>query len=58
MRNLVEVFFGKMTKTILSGIRVASKAELKVRIMLYLQDLNAEPVGFRWRQKPEEETVS
>jgi transposase len=56
--NLVEVFFAKMTKTILRGIRVASKAELKARIMSYLQDLNSDPVVFRWRHKPEEETVS
>ena len=40
--NLVEVFSAKMTKTILRGIRVDSKAELKARIMHYLQDLNAE----------------
>jgi len=56
--NLVEVFFAKMTKTILRGIRVASKAELKSRIMRYLQDLNADPVVFRWRYKLEDETVS
>jgi transposase len=56
--NLVEVFFAKMTKTILRGIRVASKAELKTRIMRYLQDLNADPVVFRWRYKLEEESVS
>jgi hypothetical protein len=55
---LVEVFFAKMTKTILRGIRVASKAELKARIMAYLQDLNADPVVFRWRYKLEEESVS
>jgi hypothetical protein len=47
-----------MTKTILRGIRVASKAELKARIMRYLQDLNADPVVFRWRYKLEEESVS
>ena len=40
------------------GIRVASKAELKARIMRYLQDLNADPVVFRWRYKLEEESVS
>ena len=56
--NLVEVFFAKMTKSILRGIRVASKAELKARIMRYLQDLNADPVVFRWRYKIEEESVS
>ena len=47
-----------MTKTILKGIRVASKAELKARIMRYLKDLNADPVVFRWRYKIEEESVS
>ena len=47
-----------MTKTILKGIRVASKAELKARIMRYLQDLNADPVVFRWRYKIEEKSVS
>ena len=47
-----------LTKTILRGIRVDSKAELKARIMHYLQDLNADPVVFRWRYKLEEESVS
>jgi transposase len=56
--NLVEVLLARMTKTILRGIRVASKAELKARIMRYLQDLNADPVVFRWRYKVEEESVS
>jgi hypothetical protein len=55
---LAGLFFAKMTKTILRGIRVASKAELKARIMAYLQDLNADPVVFRWRYKLEEESVS
>ena len=33
-------------------------AELKARIMRYLQDLNSDPVVFRWRYKLEEELVS
>jgi hypothetical protein len=41
-----------------SGRMVASKAELKARIMRYLLDLNADPVVFRWRYKVEEESVS
>jgi len=56
--NLVAVFSAKMTKTILRGIRVASKAELKARIMRYLQEFNSDPVVFRWRYKLEEESVS
>lgn len=47
--NLVESFFGKMAKTMLRGIRIASKAELKERIEKYLDELNAAPVVFRWK---------
>ena len=42
--NLVEGFFSKMTRSMLRHIRVASKAELKARIMAYLDDLNRDPV--------------
>src|SRR4029077_12560901 len=37
--NLVESFFGKLAKTLLRGIRVNSKAELRARLELYLQEL-------------------
>lgn len=47
--NLVESFFGKMAKTMLRGIRVASKAELKERIEKYLDEVNETPVVFRWK---------
>lgn len=47
--NLVESFFGKMAKTMLRGIRVASKAELKERIEKYLLEVNETPVVFRWK---------
>jgi len=46
--NLVESFFGKLARTLLRGIRVASKAELKERIMRGLAELNEAPVVFRW----------
>ena len=36
--NLIEAFFGKMAKTMLRGIRVSSKAELKERIEKYLDE--------------------
>jgi len=49
--NLVESFFGKMAKTLLRGIRVRSKAELKTRIEMYLREVNEEPVIFRWKYK-------
>jgi len=41
--NLVEGFFSKMARSVLRHIRVASKGELKQRIMAYLDDLNREP---------------
>ena len=47
--NLVESFFGKMARTMLRGIRVASKAELKERIEKYLTEVNETPVVFRWK---------
>jgi transposase len=51
--NLIESFFGKMAKTILRGIRVASKDELRQRIALYLREINEAPVIFRWTYDPE-----
>ena len=51
--NLIESFFGKMAKTLLRGIRVTSKAELKTRIEMYLREVNEEPVVFRWKYKLE-----
>jgi transposase len=47
--NLVESFFGKMARTMLRGIRVASKAELVSRIEQYLDEINRMPVIFRWK---------
>jgi transposase len=51
--NLIESFFGKMAKTLLRGIRVASADELKARIDLYLKEVNQAPVVFRWKYKLE-----
>ena len=39
-------------------VLLASKIELKARIMHYLQDLNSDPVIFRWRYRLEEESES
>jgi len=49
--NLVEGFFSKMARSVLRGIRVASKAELKQRILAYLDDLNRDPVVHTWSYK-------
>lgn len=55
--NLIESFFGKMAKTLLRGIRVASANELKARIDLYLKEVNEAPVVYRWKYKPESLSV-
>jgi len=49
--NLVEGFFSKMARSMLRHIRVASKAELKARIIAYLDDLNQDPVAHTWTYK-------
>lgn len=49
--NLVEGFFSKMARSMLRHIRVASKAELKARILAYLDEVNHEPVIHRWTYK-------
>lgn len=51
--NLVESFFGKLARTLLRGIRVNSKAELRTRIELYLKEVNEEPTVFKWKYKVE-----
>lgn len=47
--NLIEAFFGKLAKTMLRGLRVASKAELKARLEQHLNELNQVPVVFHWK---------
>jgi transposase len=49
--NLVEGFFSKMARSVLRRIRVASKDELKARILAYLDNLNREPVIHTWTYK-------
>ena len=51
--NLIESFFSKMTKQMLRGIRVENKEELKNRIYKYFDEINKEPVVFRWTYKME-----
>ena len=49
--NIVETMFSKMARTMLRGIRVASKQELIDRIHLYFAEVNADPVIFRWKYR-------
>jgi transposase len=46
--NLAENLFGKMAKTFLKHIRVASVQELKDRILQGVAEMNEQPVLFRW----------
>jgi len=48
--NLVETLFGKMAHTFLRHIRVKSKADLKQRILLGIEEINAAPVVHRWKK--------
>jgi hypothetical protein len=43
-----------MARSMLRGIRVATKQELIDRIHLYFQHVNADPVIFRWKYKMDE----
>jgi transposase len=51
--NRVESLFGKLARTLLRGIRVTSKPELRARIELYLKEMNEEPTVFKWKYKLE-----
>src|SRR5207244_1509555 len=49
--NLVEGFFSKFARSVLRHIRVASKQELKERIMAGIEDVNRYPVVHTWSYK-------
>lgn len=54
--NMIEVFFSKMTKQMLKGIRVKSKSELADRIYMYMDEVNANPKPHRWHYKMDDIT--
>jgi transposase len=47
--NLIKVFFSKMTRSFLRGLRVDSEDEWREPIERYLEEVNLEPVVFRWK---------
>jgi transposase len=49
--NLVEGFFSKLARSVLRHIRVASKQELKDRIMATMDEFNRYPVVHTWSYK-------
>ena len=52
--NMIEGFFGKMTRQMLRGIRVATKQELIDRIYKYFDEVNETPVIYHWKYKMED----
>lgn len=55
--NLIEVFFSKIARSFLRHIRVASTEELVERIYRGIEEINREPVIFRWRYKMDETAI-
>jgi transposase len=49
--NLVEGFFSKLARSVLRHIRVASKEELKDRLMAAINYFNRDPVVHTWTYK-------
>ncbi len=49
--NLIEGFFSKLARSVLRHIRVASKQELKDRILAAIDDINQQPVVHTWSYK-------
>jgi transposase len=49
--NMVEGFFSKITRQMLTGIRVNSKEELAERIYRYFDEVNAIPVPYKWKYR-------
>lgn len=52
--NMIEGFFGKMTRQMLRGIRVSSKQELVDRIYQYFDEVNETPVVYHWKYRMDE----
>jgi hypothetical protein len=48
---MIESFFGKFARVCLKGIRVKTKDELIQRIYQYMDEVNAQPVVYRWKYK-------
>jgi len=55
--NMIEMFFSKVARGFLRNIRVETKKELETRIYQGIQEINEEPVVFRWKYKMDEAGV-
>ena len=54
VRSMIEMFFSKIARSFLRHIRVQSKQELMDRINKGIEEINEDPVIFRWKYKMEE----
>lgn len=52
--NMIEMFFSKIARGFLKHMRVQNKAELKERIYQGIEEINKEPVVFKWKYKMDE----
>ncbi len=52
--NMIEGFFGKMTRQMLKGIRVSSKEELVGRIYQYFDEVNETPIVYHCKYHMDE----
>ena len=52
--NFIDSFLSKMARSMLHHIRVASKDELRARILAYFDDINRDPVVHTWTYKIDE----
>ena len=52
--NMIEMFFSKIARGFLRHIRVNTKEELIQRIYKGIEEINQEPVVFRWKYKMDE----
>lgn len=55
--NVVKIFFSKMARSFLRSLRVASKDELIERLYRYIEEINEEPVVYRWKYRLDEVLV-
>ena len=52
--NMIEMFFSKIARSFLKHMRFESKEELRERIYKGIEEINNEPVIFRWKYKMDE----
>lgn len=55
--NMIEMFFSKIARSFLREIRVNTKEGLKQRIYQGIEELNKEPMVFRWKYKMDDHKI-